>query len=405
MPFLDELERHSTAWVEAGLISEEQRSRILAAEPAPAGTGSRLVPVFSLLGAALVVLGAILVVSQNWDEIPRMTKLAGGVALMVTTFAIGYGVRFGPLGMTRTGEGILLVGAGVFLANLALISQQYNIDFNPSPLLLPVVLVAVALAYVVNSRASMLVGAALAISWLIFESQNRGSDLETRNGAALLLIVGGGVWLLAAAEANRRWSWPQFAAPLRIAGGTAVFIAVYVLGFYRHFDVEDGVTALPGIALVAFPFLITLGALIAVALRAETTLGWPVISPRLRQPVVAAGLTVTLLLGWSFVVGTNPRPDAEEGFILYTAGFWVLALALVASLVWLGLAARREWWINAALAYVGVFALSRYFDLFSDYAQTGAVFAGAGLLLLVLAFLLERGRRALRDEIIEGGTA
>lgn len=402
MPFRDDLERRSVEWVQSGLISAGQRERILAAEPASGGTAPRLIAIFSLLGAALVVLGIVLVVSQNWDEIPRLTKLGSGIALMVITFAAGYWLRFGPPAMTKTGEGILLVGSGFFLANLALISQQYNIDFNPSPLFLPVLLTAIALAYVLRSRAYIFIAGVLAVTWLIFESQRDGSALETRNAAALLIIAGGGTWLLIAAEANRRFGWPQFAEPLRIAGGATVFAAVYVLGFYRHFDVDDGLSALPGVALILLPLVLLVVAVAVIALREEPRLQWPVIGTGLRSPILAATLTLAALLAWSFLVGTNPRDDDEGRFIIYTVGFWVVALALAANLIWLGLALRREWWINAALAYLGIFAISRYFDLFSDYAQTGAVFAGAGLLLLVLAFLLERGRRALQAEIAEG---
>lgn len=401
MPFRDDLERRSVDWVQSGLISASQRERILAAEPAGGGAAPRLVAIFSLLGAALVVLGVILVVSQNWDDIPRLTKLGAGIALMLVTFAAGYWLRFGPPSMTKTGEGVLLAASGVFLANLALISQQYNIDFNPSPLFLPVLITTAALAYVLRSRAYIFVAAGLAVTWLTFESQRDGSALETRNGAALLLVAGGGIWLLVAAEANRRFHWPRFAEPLRIVGGATLFAAVYVLGFYRHFDVDDGLSALAGVALVLAPLVIVIAALAAIALNEEHRFDWPPIRPELRAPLLTVALTLATLLIWSLIVGTNPRGDDEERFIIYTAGFWVLALALAGNLIWLGLVLRREWWINAALAYLGVFALSRYFDLFSDYAQTGAVFAGAGLLLLVLAFVLERSRRALQAELSE----
>ena len=401
--FRDELEQRSVAWVQAGLINAGQRERILASETVAPGVAPRLVAIFSLLGAALVVLGIILVVSQNWDEIPKLVKVSSGIGLMIGAFAAGYWLRFGPPEMTRTGEGVLVIGSGFFFANLALISQQYNIDFNPSPLFLPVLLTTVALAYLLRSQPYIFLAAVFAVTWLIFESQRTGSGLETRSAAALLLVAGGGVWLLVAAEVNSRFGWSEFAGPLRIGGGITVFAATYWLGFYRHFDVDDGVTALPGITLVLLPLIVVLGGLIVAATDAEERAGWRTIAPQLRRPVVATAFTLTLLLGWSFAVGTNPRPNAEGSFVVYTVGFWLLALALAADLAWLGLALRREWWVNAALGYIGIFAISRYFDLFGDYSQTGAVFSGAGVFLLVLASVLERGRRALHAGMAEAG--
>jgi uncharacterized membrane protein len=397
-----ELERQSAAWVEAGIITAEQRDRILAAESRPGEAGSRLVPIFGLLGAALVVLGVILVVSQNWDEISRQVKLAGGLVLLAATYAVGYWVRFGPLRLARTGEALLLAGTGVLLADLALISQQYNIDFNPSPLLLPVLLVAIAFSYLLRSRAYITASSAVGVIWLIAESQQEGSVLEARDSMALLAVVGGGVWLLIAAELHRRLRWPEFAAPLQVAGALALFAAVYVLGFYRHYDAgDDEMTVSAGIALLVVPLVVIAGAVIVIAARREDAGGWRPIEASLRLPVLVTAATLGLLLLLALASAIEPRESAEDEFILYTAGFWVVALLMTLDLGWLGLALRREWWINAALLYVGLFALSRYFDLFSDYSRTGLLFAGAGVLLLGLAFALERGRRALHRELRE----
>ena len=395
MPFRRDLERWSEKWVEAGIVSADQRARLLDLDYAERGIGGRLVPIFSLLGAALLFLGIALIVSQNWDEIPKLTKIAVGEALLVGLLSLGYWVRFGGPRLHKTGEALMLVGTGVFLGNLALISQQYNIDFNPSPLLLPVVASAVAFAYLLPSRPYAFVASALFISWLIFESQRDGSAIETNSAAAMLLVLGAGAWLLIVAEGNRCSRYEQLAAPLEFAGAVVVFATVYWLGFYRHYDVNAALNALPTIALLAIPVALLFAALAVTATSRETWAGWPAVPDQLRRPVLAIELTVLLLLVWALAVGVNPRPSGEETFIIYTAGFWALGLLLTVDLAWLGLLLRRELWVNAALLFVGLFTLTRYFDLFSDYAATGTVFAGAGVLLLLLATLLERSRRAL----------
>ena len=64
------------------------------------------------------------------------------------------------------------------------------------------------------------------------------------------------------------------------------------------------------------------------------------------------------------------------------------------------MAFRRGGWLNAALVFTGIFTgiftLTRYFDLFSTYGQTGLLSVGAGALLWVTAFGLEWARRTLR---------
>jgi uncharacterized membrane protein len=289
----------------------------------------------------------------------------------------------------------MLVGTGVFLGDLALISQQYNIDFNPSPLLLPVLLSAIAITYLLLSRPYAFVAAGLFTNWLIFESQREGAAIEARTAAAILLVLGAGAWLLIVAEANRRFSSRTLAAPLEFAGALVLFASVYVLGFYRHYEVDEALAGWPAVALLGAPLALVAPALVVTGAHLETRLGWPAVPEWLRRPLIASELTVLLVLSWALIVGLEPRPREEASFVIYTAGFWVLGLALTAELAWLGLVLRRELWVNAALFFVGVFTLSRYFDLFGDYAATGAVFVGAGLLFLLLAVALERGRRAL----------
>lgn len=395
MPFRRDLERWSAYWLEAEIISATQRDQILDVDYAERGIGGRLVPIFALLGAALLFLGMALIISQNWEEIPKLMKIAVGVALLVALLSFGYWVRFGPPRLERTGEALMLVGTGVFLGDLALISQQYNIDFNPSPLLLPVLLSAIAFAYLLMSRPYAFVAASLFTGWLIFESQRDGAAIETRTGAALLLVLGTGAWLLVVAEANRPFTARMLAAPLEFAGAVVLFASIYLLGFYRHYEVDEALDWWPAVALLGAPLALAALALFVTGAGLERQLRWPPIPERLRLPLIASELTVLVALSWALIAGLHPRADSEPEFIIYTAGFWALALALTAELAWLGLVLRRELWVNAALVFVGVFTLSRYFDLFGDYAATGAVFAGAGLLFLLLSVALERGRRAL----------
>lgn len=411
MSFHDDLERRSVSWVESGLISPDQRSQILALEATPSRVQSRLVPIFGLLGAIFVVLGLILVVSQNWNDIPRLTKLITGLLVTTLTFSVGYWISFGRPEMVRVGYCILLIGTGTFFTNLVLISQQYNIAMNPSSLLLPVVLTAVLFAYLLRSQAYILLAAVFSVFWLIFESQNAGSVLEARNGLALVLVAGGGIWLLIASEANRRMQWQLFIEPLRIVGVVTLFSAIFMLSFYRHFDVDSGLTVFPVLTLLVIPLLFISTCLLTTVFRYETTLGWPPVTEDVRRAVVTTALTLVFLLIWSLIVAVFPQGSMDEnvsGYAvadIYTVGFWTLSLALTADLIWLALVLRRQWWINMAFVYLGSFVLTRYFDLFSDNLQTAVVFAGAGLLLLALALLLERGRRVLRDEMIRDSAA
>ena len=399
MPLRGGLERRVAGWVEAGILSADQRQQIIEFEEAAAGRGHRVLTILAVLGAALVFLGLVLVISQNWDAIGKLPKLATGIVLLVACHGGGYWVRNGPLGLVRTGEALLLLGTGVLFGNLALISQQYHIELNPAPLLLPVLCLAVAFAYLFASRRHAFVAAALFAIWLVAESQRSGSPLEAAGETVLLLLLGAGAWLVALAALQRRSASAPLSPPLELVGGILIAGVVYVLGFYRHFGIESVVPIVPAALLLIAPLGLVAQALFVTGIRAEARLGWPPIDDRLRPPLLLGQLTLLLLLIWTLVAALNPRGDAEEAFILTTLGYWLGACLLTASVVWLGIVLRRESWVNAALVFLGLFIVSRYFDLFSDYAQTGALFAGAGLLCLVLALLIELSRRRLSRRI------
>jgi uncharacterized membrane protein len=396
MSFRRLLEARSHRWVDSGVITPEQRERILAIEPVEDSTRLRLIPIVSLLGAALLVLGAVLVVSRNWDEIPRMVKLSAGVALLVSVLGAGYWMRFGRPHAHRTGEALMLVGSGIFLANLALVSQQYQLEFNPARLVLLFLLAVVPMSYLLGSRAYALVASVAFAAWLVLEMLRSGSPIETSGARIWLPLVGVGAWLVVTGLAHRLTRYAHLAGPIELPGAFLLFLAVYILGFYRYFGIQSALGFLPMWLLLLVPLSL-------VFATAAFTL-WMPAEGRASAAKHPAALTavgvLALVLAWTVLAGWFPRHGDEERLILWTAGYWVLALALTVALAWLGLALHRNWWLNAALIFLGVFVLTRYFDLFADYAQTGALFMGAGLLLLLLALGLERMRRELRERAV-----
>lgn len=397
MPSRRGLERQAAEWVDAGILSDDQRREIIEFEEAAVGRGhrNRVVTIMAVLGAVLVCLGLLLVVSQNWDQIGKAPKLITGIVLLIACYGGGYWVRNGPLGLVRTGEALLLLGTGVFLGNLALISQQYHVAFNPAPLLLPVLCSAIAFAYLFASRRYAFVAAVFLALWLMMESQRGGSPLEAGAETILLLLLGAGAWLVALAALQRGSAYAPLSPPAELVGGILIAGTVYLLGFYRHFEIENAVPVVPAGLLLLAPMGLVVPMLLVTGVRGEARLGWPPIRDSLRRPLLLGQLTLLLLLIWTLVAALIPRGYAEQTFILTTLGYWLGACLLTGSIIWLGLAFRRGSWVNAALAFLGLFIVSRYFDLAGDYARTGALFVGAGLLCLVLAFVLELSRRRL----------
>src|SRR5262249_2726238 len=105
---------------ESGLITDEQRQKIIEHFHIKEET-NRFFVIISFIGAVLVSAGIILLISANWNDIPRGVKIATGVLLMLAAHVGGWRLRAGDY--RKTGEALHFIGSGLFLGNIALIGQ------------------------------------------------------------------------------------------------------------------------------------------------------------------------------------------------------------------------------------------------------------------------------------------
>jgi uncharacterized membrane protein len=391
--YRDQLARDSRAWVAEGVLTEDQRAAILARTDRDARASALVL--LALVGAAVVVLGVTLIVAANWDEVGRATRIAIGIALMVALYVAGYRVRFHH-GLARTGSALLVIGSSAFLANLALVSQQYHVG-TMATILLIFSVGSLAVAYVLPSRLhGALAGMALA-AWVPVRGGDNLSDALRVASQPVGLVSVAAIVLLAGAL-HRATRFRELAGPLEATGAVLLLAAVYLLGFLRHtYERDVGEfgrrIALPRDVVVEWLVRAAVPAVLlavgVVRLRREA------LPPRAWRALHAASAALTATVLWALVTLLSAPDRSERLELLLTIGFWALALALAVSLAWLGVAFDEARWRTTALAFIGLFVMTRYFDLFDDGGRRGVTFVVAGAVLLVLAALLERSRRAL----------
>ena len=395
MSFARELDEASSEWVAEGLITAEVRQRLLERHPVVPGR-SRVVAILAGIGGLTLAAGILLLVAANWEAIPRYGKLGGAATVMTAAFALGYWVRFGR-GLRRTGEAIILVGSGAFLGNLALVSQQYHIMANPTLLLFVFFASMIPLLYLLRSRTYALFTPLAGLAWTSALLANEDSRLHADEFAEVMIFLTGiGAGIVAIGTAHRFSRLASLAAPIEVAGGALLLGAVFALGFYRY-ETPDADAGRWGLATFVGPAALSIPALTALGvLRIR--------KPEVQIAVIGAAAILAATLAWCLLVGLNPRSShddfpgrssGEEAFALYTGGFWIAFIALTAALAWLAFVTRRDWWLNVSLVAIGAFLIARYFDMFAETENRGLVFVGGGLLLLILAGVLERSRRMI----------
>ncbi|SNC76335.1 Uncharacterized membrane protein [Hymenobacter gelipurpurascens] len=115
------LETDGPQWVQQGIITEEQREKLLALYPTDA-TAIGLLP---LLGSFLVGLSALSLVAANWQGLPEWVRLA--VLLGALGAAYAAGEHFRRRGNTNLGMGLIALGLILFGASIVLTSQLYQL--------------------------------------------------------------------------------------------------------------------------------------------------------------------------------------------------------------------------------------------------------------------------------------
>lgn len=404
------------AWRAAGAIDAPERVLALYETDAELADRAHARGVFALTAVAgtLVALAALLLVGYNWSELPRALKVGATVLGTLAAHAAAFGLRYRRA--ARTGSEVLFfVGCLLYGAAVWQIAQAFHINAHypdglfwwavgvlPFALLLDTVLVHVLLsavlavwvgtevlgfrdlagwlfgrhpgvpncapalplfvalgawwAYRKRAPGALALYAPLLVWWLIL--QPFAWKLETN---PVFLLGGAGAVLLVLAESHPRGS--KFAIPLRLWGFALAGGALVPLGSFS-FNRYDERTALAPFAL-AVPVLIV--ALTVVALGAARLFrrrggeAAPLVEGRHAVPLALAALFAGLAQWHAAGGGAGlgaAVPTALANAAMLAAGVW---------LVGVGLREERGRPFGYGVAYLLLWAVVRYFDLFGGF--------------------------------------
>jgi uncharacterized membrane protein len=375
---------------ELGLITEEQRRNIVA-QLRLKEEGGKLMLVLSMIGAVLITTGIILLISANWEAIPRGLKIAVGLGLMLAAWIAGYVLREVRGEHPKAGEALYLAGAGLWLANIALIGQIYHLSSRlPNAFLLWLAGIA-ATPWILRSKALFVLSLLAFGVWLSAEANCDAGLLGGEwHESQVVLYSLVGLLILGWGYVLRRGRWSEFAAPAEKTGLLAFLLAAYPLcwRFMGYSRVHWNTTSITVLAMIGAGAL----ALLVFGLRnpqIELTRQW-----RWTWGGTLAGLGALLCV----CIAAGPADD--ELPYLYHEGrfgvYWLVTIAMfVACLlqVQVGVSLRSRFIVNLAVTMMALILLAAYVDLFGSMATTGWMFLLSGLFLLGFGIYLERKRR------------
>jgi uncharacterized membrane protein len=425
------LNRHSAAWVHAGIIDDASRARILAGyETRPAEQAGLMA--LLLLAALMFAIGILLLIGYNWARIP----VPGKIAIIMSSVAISFGAAAAAFARRRpiAGEVLGLVGVLLFGNAIWLIAQVLSIEGNFHDAFMWWSVGALAAAALMRSKVIGPAAAILLGTWILAESFDQERSVVAFV-ALWLAAVGTSYWLRStimlylAALSAAAWVMvtPHDVAPATVSIGAVALAgcAFYSLSrWHRPDDAMGRAWQGSGLVVLLFAFVPLLMTDMHRA-RPATQLTWTMLmaavpwlivalSPVVRRErsgetdavdatasriantvVTATALTVTLWLELTIsgYIGQPPWPRAS------VIGFSVLALALSASLIRKALVDATGMHLTFGVLFGLAFLLVRWASLIDSMLWSGLMLllASAGFFLVARLW-----RDRDRHPIVEG---
>jgi uncharacterized membrane protein len=381
---------------DARLITDEQRQKIVEHFQLKENGGGKFLAIVSIIGAVLIAAGIMLLIAAHWNEIPRGVKIAAGLMLMIGFHAGGWWLREAQGKFRKTGEVLHLVGSCLFLANIALIGQIYNIVSRPPNAFLLWWIGIAALPWLLRSKAQhVLLLMAFGI-WFGFEVNERGGLIYCEWQRQILLYALLGLVYLGAGYCQRRGVFSEFAGVTGKLGLLAFLIFIYPLTWKEFFGRWDN----SEIQQWFFPALAVFALLLLVAGFKNLT----ALTRQWRWTWFAAllGMVVFMASVWFGLWQTNHAAGWRHGYWEYSWSYLVATLALFVFCllqIQVGIQERSQFLVNLGVVFIALDIIAAYCDLFGSMARTGVMFLISGIFLIVFGVCLEKKRRALMKQL------
>lgn len=324
--------------------------------------GPGLPAVLGILGVVLLGFAAMSFVAANWQDMPRILRLAIIFAGLAGAYAAAAGLF--ARGMESFAHAAILLGVAVFGAGIMLIAQMYHIEGHPPDAILVWALGAIGAGVFVRSDPALAAAALLFGIWSGWEM-----GLSNQIHWPLLLAAAA----LGAAFAFNRW-WPGLHLVGILLTGWLIVTGYVVKGTVGHWAV-----AAIGLAIAAAAILA------AHRCRAQVVSGARVTD--VASVVLGYGMIAAFAGLWALQFAERME---TQGLVLLAAV--TISLLVLAIHQGLALGYRAAVWLGYAGFSAEIFAL--YVKTVGSLLGSSVFFLIAGLIVIALAGFAWRLHRA-----------
>jgi uncharacterized membrane protein len=331
--------------------------------------------------------------AAHWDEIPRGIKIAAGLGLMLGAHAGGWYLRVVNGQYRKSGEALHFAGAALFLGNIGLIGQIYNLSARPPSAILLWWAGIAALPWILRSKAVHIASLLAFALWFGMEINQVGSPIYFGGDEfQLLLYAILGLGYLGVGYCLRGTSFAEFASPtekMGLLGFQTPFFPLTWGVLYRHaWNTQP-----------ASPWILPVMAVLSLVLFALGLGRARDLTPQWRWTWGLALVGVLGLLIWAAYVPLEAPTNYENQNHWFrwvcTIGLFVFCLLEIQ----VGIQQRSEYMVNLGVAFIALVIIATYLNLFGSMARTGLMFLTSGVFLIFFGIFIEKKRRSLLKKL------
>ncbi|HLC60426.1 MAG TPA: DUF2157 domain-containing protein [Candidatus Nanoarchaeia archaeon] len=407
---LDKIEKYKFLLSEArklaniGVISKEQLQKIysLYKDPQKAVEAKHwdIVSIIAIFGSLMIGAGIILFFALNWSSIPKLVKVFSILAALVASYYVGYTMKFSKANFPNVGGALIFLGAIIFGAGIFLVGQIFNINSHWPSAFLYWALGIVALAYITQSKPVMylsLLTAGVYVGSEMFYWFNFVDRYYNISYAFFLIFLSLGIsYYMLGNLHEKKESIRMLRYPFHLIGSFLIMLTAYLFSFKWFGKANDfGYSAGAGTNTMSVLFnskfwiiylAVTLVAIIFIF-----------ISFKYRDTKDSTEFHEVLYLGLLLVFTPLVVLFSKINFWMIPITFNIILFLLIVGSVYLGYAKREKTLVNLGMIAFGVAIFSRYIEYLWDVLNGYLFFIIGGVLLIVLAIILEKNRRKIID--------
>ena len=377
--------------VDAQIITDEQRTRITEFFGVDK-TRNIFLTIILGIGGVLALAGIILLISANWDAIPRQLKIAAAAALMAIAHVAGWHLRGSRQTQPKLGEAFHFLGAGMFMANIALIGQAYNLSSRTPNAVLFWLVSIIPLGWLLRAASIHALSLVGLVFWIGTEiNAGDGWFQFAKDESQMVIYAALGLFLYGTAGLISKTRFPRFSDINERFGLLLFHLTLWpmlVMGSWHDIANNGLVFGVAG-ALTVPALLVLYYRSRRVADVSRWQLMWPAVLI----------VWITCVATWHLCHNSPLRWYNERTFDIFQL---IAAVAMIVGcIVQIRTAVERRemWMVNLALVSIGYTIIAEFALLFGSMMNTGLIFLVGGAGLLGLGYLLERNRRSALRQI------